>query len=310
VASDIQLNGLRRGGVIVTGASSGIGKKCALYLDQSGYHVFAGVRNASDGEALTRAASPRLSPVFLDVTDSGTVAEAVRHVEQGLRELPLVGLVNNAGIVVMGPVEFLSPAELRRQMEVNLIGPLAVLQAFMPALRRSRGRIVNVSSISGKVAAPFIGPYSASKFALEALSDSLRAELKPWGIDVSIVEPGIIRTLMIEKGRNYIDELLRSLPAEGLRHYKQAIENLRDASPMQERIATPAYRVAKIVEQALTARRPRTRYLVGSDAKLIVFLHWLLPDRAFDAFLARINRRLAMSGSRSSSDAKSKLPAR
>jgi NAD(P)-dependent dehydrogenase (short-subunit alcohol dehydrogenase family) len=292
MANEAQVSGRAPGGVVITGASSGIGKECALYLDQRGYRVFAGVRKASDGEALTKVASSRLSPVILDVTDASTVSEAAAQVERSLGELPLIGLVNNAGIGIGGsPIEFLAPSELRRQMEVNLVGPLAVTQAFMPLLRRSRGRIVNISSISGKMAAPFLFPYNGSKFALEAFSDSLRAELKPWGINVSIVEPGNIKTPMLERARSAIEEGLRALPPDGIRYYGHKIEATRNM--LVESPAVPAERVAKVVEHALTARRPHTRYLVGPDAKLMAFLHWLLPDRAFDALFAMAMRRFA-----------------
>ena len=280
-------------GVVITGASSGIGKACALYLDSRGWRVFAGVRKAADGEALAKAASPRLSPLILNVTDAKTVSDAATQVEKALGDVALIGIVNNAGIGTGGPVEFLDPSELRRQMDVNLVGPLTVIQAFMPMIRRGRGRIVNVSSVGGKVATPFVGPYCASKFALEALSDSLRAELKPWGIEVSLVEPGAVKTAMFEKARNTVDDVLGVLPAEGTRYYGNEIEAMRGLIASQERVAVSAEAVARVVEHALIARRPRTRYLVGRDAKLMAFFHWLLPDRAFDRLLATTMRRLS-----------------
>lgn len=235
MANDVRGSGLAGGGVVITGASTGIGKECALYLDQRGYRVFAGVRKASDGEALTKVASSRLSPVILEVTDARTVPDAAMQVERAFSELPLIGLVNNAGIGIGAPIEFLALSELRRQMEVNLVGPLALIQAFMPLLRGSRGRIVNISSISGKVAAPFLFPYNASKFALEALSDSLRAELKPWGISVSIVEPGNIKTPMLEKALSAVDEGLRTLPPDGVRYYGQEYEVVRKMARARRR---------------------------------------------------------------------------
>src|SRR5271168_4489390 len=237
MANDAQVPGLAGGGVVITGASSGIGKACALYLDQRGYRVFAGVRKASDGEALTKVASSRLCPVILDVTDARAVSDAAAQVERALGELPLIGLVNNAGVGVGGPIEFLAPSELRRQMEINLVGPLAVIQAFMPMLRRSRGRIVNISSIGGKVAAPFLSPYCASKFALEALSDSLRAELKPWGIHVAIIEPGGVKTAMIDKARSSVDEVLSGLTPEGVSYYGKEVEAIRRLVTSQEQVA-------------------------------------------------------------------------
>ena len=285
--------GVAGSGVVITGASSGIGKACALYLDSRGWRVFAGVRKAADGEALAKAASPRLSPLILDVTDAKTVSDAATQVEKALGDVALIGIVNNAGIGTGGPVEFLYPSELRRQMDVNLVGPLTVIQAFMPMIRRGRGRIVNVSSVGGKVATPFVGPYCASKFALEALSDSLRAELKPWGIEVSLVEPGAVKTAMFEKARSTVDDVLGVLPAEGARYYGNEIEAMRGLIASQERVAVSAEAVARVVEHALIARRPRTRYLVGRDAKLMAFFHWLLPDRAFDRLLATTMRRLS-----------------
>ncbi len=240
MASDAQGSAAARGGIVITGASTGIGRECALYFDRLGYRVFAGVRKASDGEALAKAASPRLTPVIIDVTDARTITEAAAQVEQALGDVPLVGLVNNAGIGIGGPVEFLQASELRRQMEVNLIGPVAVTQAFMPMLRRSRGRIVVISSIGGKVATPLLGPYCASKFALEGLCDSMRAELKPFGISVSIVEPGGVKTAMVDKARSAADDALRSLPPEGVRYYGSQIETLRGLIDSQEQAAVTA----------------------------------------------------------------------
>ena len=289
------------GGVVITGASSGIGRECALYLDRRGFRVFAGVRKAADGEALARAASARLTPLILDVTDARSVTESAATVKLALGNAPLVGIVNNAGIGIGGVVEYLAPSELRRQMEVNLIGPLAVIQAFMPMLRASRGRIVNISSVGGKVATPFVGPYCASKFALEALSDSMRAELKPWGIHVSIVEPGAVKTAMFEKARSAVEDALGSLPPEGLQYYGKEVELMRGLIASQELVAVNAEAVAKVVEHALIAPRPRTRYLVGRDAKLMAFFHWLLPDRAFDGLLSMAMRHLARGPSKTAS---------
>jgi len=295
MASEATGDGSSRGGVVITGASSGIGRESSLYLDRRGYRVFAGVRRAADGEALKQAASRRLIPLIIDVTDPRTITDAVAQVERELGEAALVGLVNNAGIGVGGPVEFLTVAELRRGLDVNLIGPLMVTQAFMPMIRRSRGRIVNVSSIGGKVAQPLLGPYCASKFALEALSDCLRAELKPFGISVSIIEPGAVKTAMFEKAANTADELARTLPADAMRYYGSEVEKIRKLIAMQDSSAVPAERVAKVIDHALTSARPRTRYLVGPDARIMAALHWILPDRAFDRLLTVFTRYMARS---------------
>jgi NAD(P)-dependent dehydrogenase (short-subunit alcohol dehydrogenase family) len=158
-------------------------------------------------------------------------------------------------------------------------------------LRRSRGRIVNISSIGGKVATPFLSAYCASKFALEAISDCLRGELKPWGIEVSIVEPGAVKTRIFEKARSTVDEVLRGLPPDGIHYYGPEIDVMRNLIAMQDRSAVPAERVAKVVEHALSSRRPRARYLVGVDAKLMASLHWMLPARTFDGLFAMFKRR-------------------
>src|SRR5574341_29762 len=179
-------------GIVITGASTGIGEACALYLDELGYRVFAGVRRPSDGETLKAKASARLTPVVMDVTDVASIDRAVETVKQAVGSVGLAGLVNNAGIGVGGPLEVVPLADLRKQFEVNVIGQVAVTQAFLPLLRQGRGRIVNMGSIAGRVVMPFMGPYSASKFALEALTDAMRLEFQPWGIQVSIVEPGAI----------------------------------------------------------------------------------------------------------------------
>src|SRR5277367_4344049 len=281
MASDAQGSAAARGGIVITGASTGIGRECALYFDRLGYRVFAGVRKASDGEALIKNASPRLNPVIIDVTDARTITEAAAHVEQALADVPLIGLVNNAGI--------------------GIVGPVLVTQSFMPMLRRSRGRIVFISSVGGKVATPLLGPYCASKFALEGLCDSMRAELKPFGISVSIVEPGGVKTAMVDKARSAADDALSSLPPEGVRYYGSQIETLRALIDTKGEAAVTADVVVKVVEHALTASRPRTRYLVGRDAKLMALFHWLLPDRAFDGLLAMMMRRLATNGKTSAS---------
>src|SRR5712691_5002789 len=180
------------GAVVITGAASGIGEACALHLDKLGFCVFAGVRREVDGAALQGKASERLTPLLLDVTDAASIRFAVEIVATGVVETGLAGLVNNAGITVAGPLEFLPVSELRRQLEVNVIGQVAVTQAFLPLLRRGQGRIVNMGSLAGRIATPFIGPYHASKFAMEALTDSLRMELRRWGMHVSLIEPGFI----------------------------------------------------------------------------------------------------------------------
>lgn len=267
--------------VVVTGASTGIGYACALYLDTLGYKVFAGVRKQADADNLQQNTSKRLMPVFIDVTNIDTITSAAQTVTELLGKTGLAGLVNNAGIAVPGPLEFLPIADLRRQFEINVVGQVAVTQAFLSLLRQGKGRIINMSSISGRVAAPFVGPYAASKFSLEALTDSLRVELKPWGIDVISIQPGAIATPIWEKtlgGEDFIDNFLKG--AESL--YGARLAAAREVAIETGQQGIPAEEVAKVVVRALTAKRPKTRYLVGRDAKITAMLLKFLPDRARD----------------------------
>jgi NAD(P)-dependent dehydrogenase (short-subunit alcohol dehydrogenase family) len=277
-----------RGAVVVTGASTGIGRACALRLDSMGFRVFAGVRRPEDGDALRAAASDRLSPLRIDVTDAASIAEARKNVDAQMGEAGrLRGLVNNAGIGVGGPLEFIALDELRRQLEVNVIGQVAVTQEFLPMLRAAKGRIVYIGSIAGRMASPFIGPYSASKFALEAVTDAFRFELAPWDINVAVVEPGSIATPIWDKGRTMADDIERDLGDDGRRLYGHAIAAIRTFLDDAEKRAIPADRVADAVVHALTAKRPKTRYLVGTDARLQAMLATVAPDRIVDRVIAR-----------------------
>lgn len=273
--------------VIITGASTGIGAACALYLDRLGWRVFAGVRKAVDGEVLQQQASKWLVPVLLDVTDPASIAAAVDTVAAIVGQEGLAGLVNNAGIALSGPLEFLPIAELRRQFEVNVIGQVAVTQAFLPLLRQGRGRVVNMGSISGRVAMPFLGPYAASKFALEALTDSLRVELRPWGIEVAIIEPGSIATPIWEKSLALADELIRHLPPRGHKLYGAALAAARERGIHAGLAGIPPDAVARVVAHALTAKRPKTRYLVGRGLWLALLFAKFIPDRLRDWLIAR-----------------------
>jgi NAD(P)-dependent dehydrogenase (short-subunit alcohol dehydrogenase family) len=236
--------------------------------------VLAGVRRAGD-------APPGTEEVLLDVTD----VEQVRAVAERVEDLH--GLVNNAGIAIASPLEALPLDELRRQLEVNVVGQVAVTQALLPHLRRSRGRIVFVGSIAGLSALPFLGPYAASKHALEAIADALRVELAPWRIHVSIVEPGTIATPIGRKGAAIADEIQARVPPETLALYRDRVEAFRRAAAAAGRRGIEPDRVAEVVEHALTAGRPRTRYLVGRDAKLRAAFE-RLPDRVRDRVLERV----------------------
>jgi len=270
------------GNVVVTGASSGIGEACALRLDSLGFRVFAGVRKPVDGDALKSKASERLTPVILDVTSEESIAGAVRMAG----DVPLAGLVNNAGIVVAGPLELVPMAMWRKQFEVNVLGQVAVTQAFLALLRAGRGRIVNMGSVAGRSALPYSGPYCSSKFALEGLTDSLRMELREWGISVSIVEPGAIRTPIWEKSLTGATESMSVVPAHLLELYRTMLAKMTAAAAQAEKHASPVEDVVKAVEHALTAAKPKTRYVVGSDAKMRMKLNYL-PDRTIDSLILK-----------------------
>lgn len=274
--------------VVITGASTGIGAACAWHLDRLGFTVFAGVRRIEDGEVVKAQASGRLQPILLDVTDAGSIEQARRQIAGQVGPRGLAGLVNNAGIAVAGPLEALPIADLRRQFEVNVIGQVAVTQAFLPLLRTGRGRIVNMGSIAGRAAMPVMGPYSASKFALEALTDALRLEVQQWGIQVSIVEPGAIATPIWTKSGAKAEELETVTSEELKRLYAGVIAGVRARVAEAAARAIPADAVSDAVVHALTAAVPKTRYLVGKDAKVRALMIKLLPDRWSDRLMTWI----------------------
>ncbi len=273
--------------VVITGASTGIGAACAVRLAQFGFRVFAGVRKAADGEALKQQATESLTPVALDVTDAGSIAAAAAVIAGEVGGAGIAGLVNNAGIVVAGPLEFLPLDELRKQIEVNTIGHVAVTQAFLALIRHGRGRIVNIGSSSGFLSTPFLGAYCASKFAMEAITDALRMELMPWGISVSIVDPGNIATPIWQKSLAAADELTRHLPAAAHELYGRGMSVARTVAQKEAIHSSPPELVARAVEHALTAKRPRTRYYAGRDASLQAVLARFLPDRMMDRLIMK-----------------------
>jgi len=276
--------------ILVTGASSGIGRDAALALLAEGFRVFAGVRDEGAAARL-RAAAPegaaaRLETVMLDVTDAAQVRALAHRLEHELGADGLWGLFNNAGISVNGPVEHLGLDGLRRQLEVNVVGQVAVTQAMIPLLRRARGRVVTTGSVAGFIALPGLAPYAMSKHAMEAFSDSLRRELKPWGIGVSLLEPGAIATDIWQKGQRDADEVERGWPPQVIEHYAPLIAALRKAAAVSERRASPTGVVTRAVVHAFTAARPRTRYRMGRDS-LVQKVISRLPDRWADAVLLK-----------------------
>lgn len=273
--------------VVITGASTGIGAACAAELHRRGFRVFAGVRKASDGLRLQEQTSRWLAPLMIDVTDESSVAEAAKTVRASLDEGRLAGLVNNAGIVVGGPLETLPLSEFRRQLEVNVVGQLAAIQAFLPLLREARGRIVNMGSFSGRVAVPYSGAYAASKFALEAVTDALRIELRRWGIPISIIEPGSVKTPIWDKANVQVDRFLGTVTPETETLYGDDMRAMREASVRLAHSGMPVERVVRAVVHALTSPFPKTRYPLGAQTRLAFFAFRFLPARVRDWFVRR-----------------------
>jgi NAD(P)-dependent dehydrogenase (short-subunit alcohol dehydrogenase family) len=272
------------GNVLITGCSTGIGRACALRLHRAGWRVYAGVRTEAGAGALS---GDGLCPVILDVTEERSVLAAVEKIAAEMGDAGLSGLVNNAGIAVPGPVELLSTDDLRRQFEVNLVGLAAVTRACLPMLRKGQGRIVNMSSVSGRVAYPFLGAYAASKFALEALSDALRVELRPWGIRVVLIEPGSVKTPIWGKGQAGYEELERRTQGGRWELYADAISRFGEKVRRSGEQGIPPEAIAKIVEKALTAKRPRARYVPGFGTRLMLRVAGLMPTRLWDWTIAR-----------------------
>jgi NAD(P)-dependent dehydrogenase (short-subunit alcohol dehydrogenase family) len=274
---------------LVTGASTGIGRATALRLDSSGWRVYAGVRREEDAESLGAAGSDRLQPLILDVTSAEQIAAAASRIGEDTAGAGLHGLVNNAGIAVPGPLETLPIDDFRRQLEVNLIAHVAVTQAMLPSIRGARGRIVFNTSIGGLMAFPMFGAYHAAKFGLEAVGDSLRRELRPWGIRVSIVEPGSIATPIWDRGVGEADAIVARASEEERALYANFIRAYPKVARRAAERGIPPERVATTIERALTSSRPRTRYLVGADARAQALLAKLLPDRLLDLLIARLS---------------------
>ena len=276
--------------VVITGAASGIGEACAARLASMGYTVFGTYLTQEEGETMRAAARPNVVPLPLDITDERAISEAAGMIAEATGEVGLAGLVNNAGIDIPGPLEFMPIESLRRQLDVNVIGQVAVTQAFLPLLRKGRGRIVMIGSIDGLAVTPFQGAYGASKHALEAISDALRMELVPWGIQVSVVEPGDIATPIWEKSLAKADELLARLPEAAHDLYGPQMRAACATAVKMSGKASPPEIVVEAVVHALTARHPRTRYLVGLDARIRLALE-VLPTRWVDklilGFIAR-----------------------
>jgi NAD(P)-dependent dehydrogenase (short-subunit alcohol dehydrogenase family) len=266
--------------VLVTGAARGIGRATALRLAAGGWDVVAGVRREEDGQALVAAGGSGIAPLLLDITDADQVAALGDALPERLD-----ALVNNAGIVVGGPVEGLPLDDLRNQLEVNVVGQVAVTQAVLPRLRAARGRVVFVSSLSGRVSTPMTGAYNASKFALEGLADALRMEVRPWGVRVVIVEPAQTDTDMWREAEGALEATSAALSPAHRDLYARHIEGFRKSIPRAQRMASSVDGAAETIERALVAPRPRARYVVGAGPRVQGIMAGLTPTAALDAVL-------------------------
>jgi NAD(P)-dependent dehydrogenase (short-subunit alcohol dehydrogenase family) len=275
-----------RGAVVITGSSTGIGRACALGLDRAGFTVFAGVRKAEDGESLRGEASERFEPLIIDVTDEATISAAADRVREATGGR-LAGLVNNAGITVPGPVEAVALDDFRHQLEVNVTGQVAVTQAFLPMIRAARGRVVFISSIGDRGGLAFLSPYNASKCAISAVGDSLRQEMRPFGVEVAIIEPGAIATEIWAKGDAAAPKLREAMDAEMLELYGDRLDSFQTLGRKTGAAGLPPEAVHEAVEHALTSSKPKARYVIGREAKIQAAARSLLTDRAFDRLVAR-----------------------
>ena len=274
--------------VLVTGASTGIGRAIVERLSRDGTRVFAAVRDLS-----TVDDHPLVTPVRLDVTSAEEAKAAADTVREGLGTTLLRGIVNNAGVAVGGPLEFVDLDEVRRQFEVNLFGQIAVTQAFLPILREqgpSDPRIVFTSSIGGRVASPFIGPYAGSKHAVNGMAESLRRELLPWGFRVSVLAPATVSTPIWDKAQDEVADLVDGLPPRALELYRDAIGSMKSILAGANDAGIPPSQVADAAHHALFSRRPKAEYLVGREAKAMAAASTLIPSRSFDKLVLRVMR--------------------
>lgn len=270
--------------VVVTGASSGIGRATARRLAADGFHVLAGVRREEDAD---RTAAANIEPVIVDITNVDTLAALAERIAGDPARRPLRAIVNNAGIAVNAPVEMAPLDEWRRQIEVGVIGQIAVIQALTPALLESGGRIVNIGSLGGKIAMPGFGPYSAAKFAMEAVNDSLRREMDVFGLKVVMITPGGVSTGMSARGIATATQLAALMtPAQHKRHDRLFDGVVAQAEDWSKNGISPE-KVAAVVSRAISDRRPKVRYTAGPDAALLTRLVRLMPESMLDGILRR-----------------------
>ena len=276
--------GSHRESVVVTGASTGIGAATARELAKRGFQVLAGVRRGIDADALR---TTNLEPILLDITNEVDIAALVKHITDDPERRPLRALVNNAGIGVNAPVEAFPLHEWRRLFDINFFGHVAMMQVLLPALIASRGTVVNISSVGGKMAMATYGPYASSKFALEAVSDALRREVESLGVKVIVIEPGAVTTEMLGRVAVIGERIISGMGIEQRDRYATLMQTIISQAASAIPKGVPAEEVGRVIADAITSKRPRTRYTVGRDAAIIVRLVRYLSDRMLDSLLAR-----------------------
>ena len=272
-ASEVQ------GIVVVTGASTGLGAATARELAQRGFHVLAGVRRDRDADAIRR---PSIEPLIIDITQPDHIRALADRVHGDPQGRPVRTLVNSAGIALNAPLEVFPIDRWRRLFEVNLFGHVAVTQTLLPALIRSKGRVINVSSVGGKIAMATYGPYAGTKFALEAISDSLRREISPFGVAVVVIEPGAVRTGMADQAIATAQEVASTMTPEQSQRYNRMVHAIAAQAKSATASGLRAEVAAKVIAEAVMALKPRTRYTIGRDAALLASLARILPDRLLD----------------------------
>lgn len=273
--------------IVVTGASSGIGAATAQEMARRGYLVLAGVRREQDAHHIQ---GPNIEPVLIDITRMEDVTALAHRIDADPLGRSLRAIVNNAGIGANAPVEVFDLDAWRRLFEVNYFGHIAVTQKLLPALLRSKGRVINISSVGGRVAMATYGPYGGAKFALEALSDSLRREVAPLGVDVVVIEPGAVQTKISGRAIATANNVASEMTPEQTERYGSLIHAVTAQAALADKTGVKASVAANVVAKAITSRKPRTRYGVGSAAALIGIMN-MLPDRVVDRLLAAVLRR-------------------
>lgn len=268
--------------VVVTGTSSGIGRATAEQLAAEGFHVLAGVRRQEDADKIKQN---NIEPVILDITAIDTLRALAERVEQDPLGRPLRAVVNNAGIAVNAPLEMVPLDEFRRQIEVSVIGQVAVIQALTPALLKSGGRVVNIGSVGGKISMPGFGIYSAAKYAMEAINDSLRREMSSFGLKVIMITLGGVSTSLSEKGVTTADRLSKLMTPDQHRRHDRLFDAVKAQAELWATSGIPPKKVAEVVSRAIHASNPRTRYTAGRDSALLTRLVRILPDKLLDRML-------------------------